>query len=93
MYALDTKQTFMGNEDGERLKEIHLLVENKTDEFKALYKDHIGRTTPEGKPTFGGFKNSKTMVNKKALTNIEKHFPETDFIISMRHPVFFSIII
>ena len=79
----------MGKKDTERVKEIHLLRHpNLINEFKAIFKDHIGKRTPNNdKPIINGFKSPEVLMSEQFMMNMETYFPETDFIVSTRHPV------
>ena len=84
---MKTNETFMGAENNNDLKEIHLLRKGLFYEFKEIYKDHIGKKTPEGKPILNGFKSPEILMSESFIRNIELKFPYMDFIVSMRHPV------
>ena len=87
MHSLNNHtETFMGNEDGNP-KEIHLLRHGLVKEFKKLYKDHIGKSTSYGKPILNGFKSPEILMSDEYISNMERYFPTTDFIVSTRHPV------
>jgi hypothetical protein len=76
-----TNKTFFGNNKNE----IHLLSEssdhnkNAISEFKELYAGH--------KMTKNGFKCPDLLYSEVGLGNLETHFPQTDLIVSVRHPV------
>ncbi len=88
MHMLNTRETFMGFENSKELQEIHLLRHGLVDDFKALYQNHIGKKTSKGKPIIKGFKSPEILQSEDFMTNMEIHFPETDLIVSMRHPVY-----
>jgi hypothetical protein len=87
MKSLNTKETFLGYENENDLKEIHLLRHGLVDEFKAMYKDHMQKKNVDGKPILNGFKSPEILMSQEFIKNIESEFPDTDLIVSTRHPV------
>ena len=70
-----TKQIFFGNDENE----IHYLDHNDVPTFKKLFKNHT--------ETINGFKCPDLLYSEVGVFNLHTHFPTTDLIISVRHPV------
>ena len=60
--------------------EINLLAKNQVDDFVSLYNGTSG-----GK--LNGYKSPIALEEETSLSNLEKYFPATKFIIGIRHPV------
>ena len=87
-------EVFMGFEKNlDNAQEISSLTFDLVDEFKTIFKnnngDHKRTSTSTGKQVINGFKEPNVLVFARPMVNIEKHFPETDFIVSTRHPVLY----
>jgi hypothetical protein len=70
-----SNQIFFGNNQNE----IHLLRNNNVQAFKDLFQNYLNTTN--------GFKDPGLLYSHVGLYNLYTHYPNTDLIISVRHPV------
>ena len=61
--------------------EINLLAKNQVDDFLQLYDASTERNK------LNGYKSPIALEEETSLSNLEKYFPATKFIIGIRHPV------
>ena len=87
MLALNTNETFMGYEKEQDLKEIHHIRKGKMDEFNSMFEYSKGKTTQKGKRIKNGFKSPEILMSEDFIKNMERYYPDTDLILSLRHPV------
>ena len=76
----DDSKIFWGNND----TEIHLLRQNKLEAFLKLYEEDRSVKFQE---TLNAFKCPDLLYSPLALNHLHKHFPTTNVIVSVRHPI------
>ena len=86
-HVLNTSQIYWGNKDGGLPREIHDLRKGRIKEFNQKYEGHLNKKTIDGHRVFNGFKSPEVLQSESFLLNMETHFPKTDFIVSIRHPI------
>lgn len=81
-YLLNVPETDMGGNTEHCLgKSGHKQIEK----FFSLYKHN--RRTEDGVPIKNGLKCPKGLTDEFGVANYEKYLPDTRFIVSVRHPV------
>lgn len=85
--VLNTSQIYWGNKEGGLPREVHDLRKGRIKEFNEKYEGHVNKKTSDGDRVFNAFKSPEVLQSETFLSNIEKHIPSTDLIVSIRHPI------
>lgn len=85
--VLNTPEIYWGNIEGGLPREVHDLRKGRIKEFKKRYEGHAKERRSDGHRVFSGFKSPEVLQSESFLSNIERHIPSIDLIVSIRHPI------
>jgi len=74
------------DQENERMKDDPHIRAGQMEEFKEKYRNHSKQI--DGKRVVNGFKSVNLLGSDAILSNFANHYPETDLVVAVRHPVY-----